>query len=182
MLFRNPSFLPPVRKSNSERTATKTRSNQLREAARRECSACPRCAQHSLQRTMARLRGRDQRLSNKPLFSTLRVVRRLDRQRNAHEKSGYNNQSHIFKPLRAARVREPPSQCLPEKREGTYRLLRPCWSEFVVGLAERGQRREEEPPFGLDQFELDFLMSIPTRSNLHWVRRKLHRQMLYLVI
>ena len=25
----------------------------------------------------------------------------------------------------------------------------------MVGLAERGQRREEEPPFGLDQFGLD---------------------------
>ena len=53
------------------------------------------------------------------------VVRRLDRQRDAHEKSGYNNQSHIFKPRRAARVREQPPQCLPEKWEGTYRLLRP---------------------------------------------------------
>jgi hypothetical protein len=34
-------------------------------------------------------------------------------------------------------------------------LLRPCLSEFVVGLAERGQRQVEEPPFGLDQFGFD---------------------------
>jgi hypothetical protein len=57
-------------------------------------------------------------------------LRRLDRQRDAHEKSGYDNQSHIFKPRPAARVREQSPQCPPEKWEGTYLLLRPCWSEF----------------------------------------------------
>jgi|HubBroStandDraft_6_1064221.scaffolds.fasta_scaffold566380_1 hypothetical protein len=85
------------------------------------------------------------------------VMRRLDRQRDAHQKSGYNNQSHIFKPRLAARVRERPPRCLPEKWEDTYRLLRPCGSECLVGLAERGQRRVEEPPFWAGSIRARFL-------------------------
>lgn len=34
-------------------------------------------------------------------------------------------------------------------------LPRPWLSEFVVGLAERGRRLVEGPPFRLDQFGLD---------------------------
>jgi hypothetical protein len=36
-------------------------------------------------------------------------------------------------------------------------LLRPCWLDFGVGLAERGQRRVEGPPLGPDQFRTRFL-------------------------
>ena len=39
--------------------------------------------------------------------------------------------------------------------EGTYVPPRALLAGNGVGLAERGQRREEEPPFRLDQFELD---------------------------
>lgn len=35
------------------------------------------------------------------------------------------------------------------------RLLEPCRSDLLVGLAERGLRRVEEPPLGLDQYGLD---------------------------
>jgi hypothetical protein len=56
------------------------------------------------------------------------VMRRLNRQRHTHQKSGYYNQSHIFKSRRAARVRERLQRFLQEKWEGTYRLLRP-WGQ-----------------------------------------------------
>jgi hypothetical protein len=40
-----------------------------------------------------------------------------------------------------------------------------------VGLAKRGQRRVEEPPFGLDQFGLDSYVD-PAGSNLYWACRQ----------
>ena len=82
------------------------------------------------------------------------AVRRLDRQRHAHEKSGHNNQSHIFKPRRAASTRT--TTTMPPKEIGRYiSTPQALHVEICDGLAERGQRRVEEPPFGLDQFGLD---------------------------
>ena len=37
---------------------------------------------------------------------------------------------------------------------------------LMVGLAERGQRRVEEPPLGLDQFRLDTYV-YPDSCSLH---------------
>src|ERR1035437_6061534 len=126
MLFHNPSFLPPVRKSYFERAATKTRLNQFREGTPRECRAAPsiHCDVPWRAYVKAGSAGRTTHFG-----AGVHAVRRLDSQRHAHEQSGYNNQSHIFKPRRVARVRERQPQCLPEKWEGTYRLLRPCLSD-----------------------------------------------------
>ena len=161
MLFHNPSFLPPVRKSYFERAATKTRLNQFREGTPRECRARPgiHCdvPWQAYWNAISACRAAH-------FVAGLCVVRRLDRQRHAHEKSTYNNQSHIFKPRRAARVRERPPQCLPKKWEGTYRLLRPCWLEFVVWSSGTRSKASGKTAVGAKSNSDSTPMSIPTHA------------------
>jgi hypothetical protein len=64
------------------------------------------------------------------------------------------SQSHIFKSRRAATAREGPQQT--SERNGKVHIdSLGLGVRLVVGLAERGQRLVEEPPFELDQFGLD---------------------------
>src|ERR1019366_5330852 len=155
MLFRNLSFLPPVRKSYFERAATKTRLNQFREGTPRECRAFSRCARHSLRCTMARLCERGQRLPPGPLRPW----------RARHPPTGFPEISprSIRLQWSLAYCQTTPSSqstrrttTMPPREIGRYistpqaLLVGP-----VVGPANRGQRRVEGPPFGLDQFGLD---------------------------
>ena len=55
--------------------------------------------------------------------------------------------------------------------ETAWTSFRPCLRMLWVGLAKRGQRRVEEPPFGLDQFGLDSYVD-PAGSNLYWACRQ----------
>ena len=57
----------------------------------------------------------------------------------------------------------------PPEKEETCRPLQALLVGLGVGLAERGQRRVEGPPFGLDQFGLDFLCR--SRPHSHYIGR-----------